>query len=169
MKEVWTKFVRLSFTHGKCFLTFATKICNKKEPCCTEMGPVGCLNIKMSSSIGIPMLKIRQHCNHFIFNMGIPIHRKRVFLPRWGPGPHNHDPCSGYLVAFHLSMLKITKTNLCTLDFIQQLAEFYSYHSKPMAALHQKLTLFVNQLKCPCIILLFGYFSHGSPFITYLW
>ena len=49
--------------------------------------PVGHLNINMPfyQYIEIPMLKIRRSCNRLIFNMGIPVPGKMVFILRQGP------------------------------------------------------------------------------------
>ena len=64
-------------------------------PCCTFSNAVWrynfiCrLNIKMSSyQYRDPMLKIRQSPDRLIFNMGIPIPEKTIFILRRGPGYH---------------------------------------------------------------------------------
>ena len=53
-----------------------------KEP--WETG--GSLNITMSYQYRDPMLKIRRSHDRLIFNMGLPIHGKTVFILRRGPG-----------------------------------------------------------------------------------
>ena len=40
------------------------------------------------TSIGIPMLKIRRSCDPLIFNMGIPIPGKTVFILKQDPGSY---------------------------------------------------------------------------------
>ena len=65
--------------------TFGTGVSRQYLPCTSAWLPWDRFNIK-SCQYRIPILRIRRSHDHLIFNMGIPVPGKTVFIWRRGPG-----------------------------------------------------------------------------------